>query len=187
MNATNEILLRRKHLVIAEPINAEYEQDKNEKALVVTGLKNVQALGFTFSQALLENLFHFSKNEFKKFYTELVPKLKKLVGADVKYKPMYPNFPEQVAEADEVELFINAIIHYWSFGNLMPEYEVNERMPLIDDNKMAILSVGSHEDLWKSSRIWWQANFSVHSGHQVCSTVIKECEIMAIICRTKFL
>lgn len=176
MNATNEILLRRKHLVIAEPINAEYEQDKNEKALVVTGLKNVQALGFTFSQALLENLFHFSKNEFKKFYTELVPELKKLVGADVKYKPMYPNFPEQVAEADEVELFINAIIHYWSFGNLMPEYEVNERMPLIDDNKMAILSVGSHEDLMEifKNLVASKTSLSIQDKQDV-TTVIKEC------------
>ena len=36
---------------------------------------------------------------------------------------------------------------HWSFGTLIPEYEKNERLPLIDDNKMTVLSVGSHDDL----------------------------------------
>lgn len=176
MNATNEILLRRKHLVCAVPKNSEYVQNSNEKALVVSALKNVQSLGFTFSQALIETLFHFSKSEFKAFYVELIPELKKLVGADVKYTPMYPNFPEQVAEADEVELFINAIIHYWSFGTLMPEYEVNERMPLIDDNKMAILSIGNHADLMEifANLVSSKTSLSIQDKEDV-TTIIKEC------------
>lgn len=140
MNALHEILLRRKNAVVAEPANPEYIQTQTEKALVVAGLKNVQSLGFTFSKELLEKLFHFTRDEFEKFYTDLVPELKKLVGADVTYNPMYPNFPQQVMEADEAELFINAIIHYWTFGTLMPAYEKSERLPLIDDNKMTVLS-----------------------------------------------
>lgn len=143
----DKILLRRKHSVMFEPANMAYEQSKTEKALVVSGLKNVQALGFTFSKELIEKAFHFTRDEFTAFYGFLIPALKELVGADVTYNPMYPNFPQQVAEASDIELFINAIVHYWSFGTLIPEYEKNERLPLIDDNKMAVLSVGSHDDL----------------------------------------
>lgn len=143
----DKILLRRKHLVMFEPADMAYEQSKTEKALVVSGLKNVQALGFTFSKELLEKAFHFTRDEFTAFYGFLIPALKELVGADVTYNPMYPNFPQQVAEASDIELFVNAIVHYWSFGTLMPEYEKNERLPLIDDNKMAVLSVGNHDDL----------------------------------------
>ena len=143
----DKILLRRKHSVMFEPANMAYEQSKTEKALVVSGLKNVQALGFTFSKELIEKAFHFTRDEFTAFYGFLIPALKELVGADVSYNPMYPNFPQQVAEASDIELFINAIVHYWSFGTLIPEYEKNERLPLIDDNKMAVLSVGSHDDL----------------------------------------
>ena len=51
----DKILLRRKHLVMFEPADMAYEQGKTEKALVVSGLKNVQALGFTFSKELLES------------------------------------------------------------------------------------------------------------------------------------
>lgn len=143
----DKILLRRKHLVMFEPADMAYEQSKTEKALVVSGLKNVQALGFTFSKELLEKAFHFTRDEFTAFYGFLIPALKELVGTDVTYNPMYPNFPQQVAEASDIELFVNAIVHYWSFGTLMPEYEKNERLPLIDDNKMAVLSVGNHDDL----------------------------------------
>lgn len=143
----DKILLRRKHSVMFEPANMTYEQSKTEKALVVSGLKNVQVLGFTFSKELIEKAFHFTRDEFTAFYGFLIPALKELVGADVTYNPMYPNFPQQVAEASDIELFINAIVHYWSFGTLIPEYEKNERLPLIDDNKMAVLSVGSHDDL----------------------------------------
>ena len=149
MNATNKILLRRKHLVVIEPNNAEYEQSKTENALVVSMMKNVQSLGFTFSKELFETLMHCGKDELKNFYTELIPELKALVGADVTYRPMYPNFPEQVAEASDVELFINAIVHYFTLGQLMPEYEKNERLPLIDVNKMTVLSIGNSEDLMK--------------------------------------
>lgn len=143
----NKILLRRKHLVMIKPANITYEQSKLEKALVISGLKNIQTLGFTFSKELLKKLFHFTGNEFTSFYYFLIPTLKELVGADVAYNPMYPNFPQQVAEASDIELFVNAIIHYWSSGILMPEYEKNERLPLIDDNKMTVLSVGNHNDL----------------------------------------
>lgn len=143
----DKILLRRKHSVMFEPANMAYEQSKTEKALVVSGLKNVQALGFTFSKELIEKAFHFTRDEFTAFYGFLIPALKELVGADVSYNPMYPNFPQQVAEASDIELFINAIVHYWSFGTLIPEYEKNERLPLIDDNKMAVISAGSHDDL----------------------------------------
>ena len=149
MNATNKILLRRKHLVVIEPNNAEYEKSKTENALVVSMMKNVQSLGFTFSKELFETLMHCGKDELKNFYTELIPELKALVGADVTYRPMYPNFPEQVAEASDVELFINAIVHYFTLGQLMPEYEKNERLPLIDVNKMTVLSIGNSEDLMK--------------------------------------
>lgn len=147
MNIVNKILLRRKNLLIIKPNDQNYDQTKNEKALVVTMMKNVQSLGYTFSKELFGILSHLNRDELKAFYTDLIPALKELVGADVTYSPMYPNFPSQVVEMDDVELFLNAIIHYWSFGSLMPEYEKDERLPLIDANKMALLSVGKHEDI----------------------------------------
>lgn len=176
MNATNKILLRRKNLLIVEPINADYEQTKNEQTLVVTMMKNVQSLGFTFSKELFEALSHMNRDELKVFYSDLIPALKELVGADVEYNPMYPNFPTQVAEMDGIELFINAIIHYWSFGTLMPEYEKDERLPLIDVNKMALLSTGNHEDLMEifKNLVASKTSLSAQDKEDV-TTIIKDC------------
>ena len=147
MNVLNEILLRRKNQLILENVNPNYEQTDSEKAMVGAILKNVQSLGFTFARDILEMLFHYNRAELESFYRNLIPELKKLVGADVQYNPMYPNFPQQVMEASDVELFINAIVHYWSFGTLLPQYEKQDRLPLIDDDKMTVLSTGNCNDV----------------------------------------
>ncbi len=33
---------------------------------------------------------------------------------------MYPNFPESVMEENEMQLYMNAIVHYWSYGTILP-------------------------------------------------------------------
>ena len=139
----NEILLRRKNKVIVERGN----KINSNNQYIVTIMKNVEALGYTFSKELFEVLQTLSKEELQKFYLELIPMLKKLVGADVVYKPMYPNFPDSVMEADYIELFINAIVHYWSGGTLYPNKEKNERLPLFDETKVKVIDLGCKEDL----------------------------------------
>ncbi len=146
-NELQSILLRRKHLVMVQPADFEYVQDKTEKLLLVSAMKNIQALGFTFSRQLFETLSHFTKAEFEEFYPYLIGELKKLVGADVEYNPMYSNFPEQVMNADYLELVFNALVHYWTFGTLFPEYTKDERLPLIDETQFKVLSIGSIKDL----------------------------------------
>lgn len=139
----NEILLRRKNKVIVERGN---EVNPNSQ-YIATIIKNIEALGYTFSKELFEVLQTLSRDDLQKFYLELVPMLKKLVGADVVYKPMYPNFPESVMEADYVDLFINAIVHYWSDGTLYPNEKIEERLPLFDVTKVKIIDIGTVEDL----------------------------------------
>lgn len=139
----NEILLRRKNKVIVE--RGSEVNPNNE--YIATIMKNVEALGYTFSKKLFETLQTLSKDDLQKFYLELVPVLKKLVGADVVYKPMYPNFPESVMEADYIDLFINAIVHYWSNGTLYPNEKREERLPLFDVTKVKIIDLATVEDL----------------------------------------
>ena len=127
----NEILLRRKNKVIVERGNIVNHNNQ----YIATIMKNVEVLGYTFSKELFETLQTLNRDDLQKFYLELVPVLKKLVGTDVVYKPMYPNFPESVMEADYIDLFINAIVHYWSDGTLYPNEKREERLPLFDVTK----------------------------------------------------
>lgn len=147
MYEINEMLLRRKNKVNLPKRSMGHEAGRAEKAMAVSIVKNVESLGFTFDKELFENLLTYPKNEIEMFYTDFIAKLKPLVGADKEYNPMYPNFPRQVAEASDAELFINAILHYWTFGEWMPEYEKDERMPLFDETKLTVLTVGNTNDI----------------------------------------
>ena len=139
----NEILLRRKSKVIIEAGNT-LEQNNQ---YIATIMKNIESLGYTFSKELFERIQTLNISELQKFYLELIPELKKLVGADVVYRPMYPNFPESVMEMNYVQLYINAIIYYWSGGVLYPYEEKNERLPFFEESKVKVIDLGSQEDL----------------------------------------
>jgi hypothetical protein len=139
----NEILLRRKNKVIVEKGNETIPNNQ----YIATIVKNVESLGYTFSNELFERLQTLDKDDLRNFYLNLVPMLKNLVGANVVYKPMYPNFPASVMEADDVDLYINAIIHYWSGGTVYPNEEKDERFPLFEETKVKIIDLGTVEDL----------------------------------------
>ena len=111
---------------------------------VGTVLKNIENLGYTFSETLITRLQTFSIDELTSFYQDLVKDLREIVGAHREYKPMYPNFPQQVMDMTEVRLYVNAIIHY--ITNRLPNYEKKERLPLLDNVKLKIIELGTNED-----------------------------------------
>jgi hypothetical protein len=114
-----------------------------------TILNNLSQRGFTFSKPLMDEANKLSPTEFNRFYQVLDKILKEKVGAHQRYKPMYPNFPKQVMEASEAELFINAILHYW-FG-LLPEYNEEKRQPmqLPPLSSMRVLDYGTKDEFLK--------------------------------------
>ncbi|MFP3786764.1 hypothetical protein, partial [Burkholderia sp. SIMBA_024] len=72
-----------------------------------------------------------SKEQFEAVYHQLVADLRVMVGAHVKYQPMYAGFPMQVMQADEAELYLNAIIHYLTHLNAVnPDQPSVDRIPL---------------------------------------------------------
>ncbi len=149
----NEILLRRKNKILAEDIwgkDGVPERPKTNCGLdahVAAIMKNVESLGYTFSMEVCEALRTMEQSQLREFYLELIPILRKLVGADVVYKPMYPDFPDSVMEAEEARLYINAIVHYWSFGTLYPKETGRERLPLFDATRLKVIGLGRREDL----------------------------------------
>lgn len=143
----NKILLRRKNKLIVG--NVGYVMSDDTQRYLVTMTKNIETLGYTFSNQLFNKLKTLTKEELFEFYKELVSELKKNIGADVQYNPMYPNFPESVMEENEMQLYMNAIIHYWSYGTILPCEEKNERLPLFDETKVKVIDSGEWEDLYE--------------------------------------
>jgi stress response protein SCP2 len=140
----NSIYIRRKNKLYL---------DKGENSLsddyIFNLLKNIESLGYTFSPELIETVKTLSVDRLKQFYKQLISDLKENVGAYVEFKPMYPNFPEQVKEASEQELYSNAFWHYlgdWIGKRIMPNYEKKEREKLQDQIKLKIIGLGNKED-----------------------------------------
>lgn len=142
----NEILLRRKNKVILGTGTARVANNRYITAI----MKNIEELGYTFSREVFDVLRTYSVNELTEFYLELKAALMKLVGANVVYMPMYADFPKGVMDAHFSELYINAMVHYWSDGILYPKNHrkrVNDRLPLFDETKVKVLQLGSEADV----------------------------------------
>ncbi|MCB9528616.1 MAG: TerD family protein [Myxococcales bacterium] len=124
----DEILLRRRGAVLLTGGDGSLPL-----AWVATAMRNLEALGYVAHPALVDRLCTLSEAEFVRFVGPLVGALKKAVGAHVRYAPMYPDFPTQVMAASDVELYVNALMHY--FGDvvglrILPDYTPSARPPL---------------------------------------------------------
>lgn len=139
----NAILLRRKNKLLLDPGTAAKANDR----YLATIMKNIESLGYTFSKEVYDVLETYSDVELGGFYLELICELRELVGADVEYTPMYPDFPQSVMDMDSSELYINAMFHYLSDGALYPEVTKSGRLPLWEDTKVKVIGLGSREDI----------------------------------------
>lgn len=94
-------------------------------------------LGYMLNQDLFTHIASRAPGETLDVWTrDLIENLRVIKGADVTYNPMYPNFPRQVAEASDMELFVNAILHYFTFGHWIPEYEKEVRPFAVELNEL---------------------------------------------------
>lgn len=110
-------------------------------------VSEMMAYGYIPTEALATKLSELSKDSIVKLHNEILPILKKSVGAHVKHKPFYPNFPKQVMEASDWELYKNALAHYWTFGRWTPNFTIEDRPVAFEDVKFKELDVVTEEDL----------------------------------------
>lgn len=146
-----EVLLRRKSKLLVN-------KGKNKLPLqyVATLNKNVEALGYTFAPEVLKAMAKLDLNDLVNLYNKTVEVLKALRGVR-DYRPMYPNFPKQVMDMSEVELYNNAVLHYISAwvadvindSNFvwLPTYDKVTRKPLEDKVKLTIIKLGKESDV----------------------------------------
>lgn len=141
----NSIYLRRKNKVFFEPGNSKHSVET-----MASLVKNIESIGFSLSPELILRLQTLDDSAFLSAYLFLTSNAQKLVGANKSYKPMYPNFPQQVMDMSDANLWWNSFFHYSSDGEWMPEYEVEGRTPsTIVLKKPTTISLGSVEEFEK--------------------------------------
>jgi len=116
------------------------------KGSVMTLQANVINLGFIMTSTLTDELSEVEVSTFNKFATDFISILRKIKGADVDYNPMYPNFPRQVMEASEIELWVNAILHYWTRGQWKPDYDKIPRGYAPENVKLVEIDLATSEE-----------------------------------------
>ena len=110
-------------------------------------IADMLALGYMPNGELADALSELGRAEIASLYSEVMPVLKESVGDHVVHKPFYPNFPKQVMEADEAELFHTALAHYQSIGEWIPEFTIEERPVSFEDVKFKTLGQVTEADL----------------------------------------
>lgn len=139
----NELLLRRKAKIYVCDDKISY--DNQQLAAMLN--KNIENLGYVLSKELFDRLSQSSVDYITVFYNQLIKYLKSYVGANVVYSPFYVNFPSEVECTTEVNLYINALVHYYSGGVLYPNTEENIRPELEQFVKLKVLSRANDEEL----------------------------------------
>jgi len=131
MNTTNNaIYLRRRGKIIVPQSTSG--GPPLPRTYVASVAKNVAALGWGFSAPVVEACATLSLEQLADLNRQLVADLARAVGAHRKHRPMYPNFPDQVMAVGEAELYLNALLHYWTDGKYLPAAtESKKRFPLL--------------------------------------------------------
>jgi len=140
MNQAQIYLQKRLNVLVPKEGKAE------NRELALTINKNLESLGFALSRQTILALSKHSEEWLAKFYAGLVADLKEIKGAHVIWKPMYPNFPTQVLEMDDLEMYWNAIFHYITLES--PNMEPAEaRLPLPKtEGNITVVDLGKEAD-----------------------------------------
>lgn len=105
------------------------ESTKEESDVGQSGafIANLMSLGYLPTQNLADELARCDEETVTGIANTVIPILKEALGAHVKHNPFYPNFPQQVMDMSDFELLMNAICHYWTEGEWIPNFEINDR------------------------------------------------------------
>ncbi|MDG9667985.1 hypothetical protein ONV78_09600 [Hahella sp. CR1] len=162
-----EVALRKKQALY---FSSEAVGSSNAPADQVAQLQvEAMCLGFVFSDNTLQALAAGPGQREEVFLI-----LQKLVGADKVWRPMYPNFPLQVFNASECELFFNALAHYRTHGQWLPEYVVNERMPVFEKVKLKPIGLLAGDALLRLFHDLLAANGSLAPIDKACLRTLLE-------------
>lgn len=147
----NSIYTRRRSKIIVPPgasgSSPGASGDAPPPSCVASVVKNAESLGYVFSPGLIEACAKLSLPQLTDLNSQLLADLKQARGAHRAHRPMYPNFPEQVMAMREAELYLNALIHYWTDGQYLPATEVKKRFPLIQKAlTLQKLDLGTREE-----------------------------------------
>ena len=87
--------------------------------IAYTTQAELMQMGVMLDERAFSHLSLMTGEDIIRYHDEVIAYLTYIKG-DGEYRPLYDGFPQQVMEMSEAELFWNAIHHYWSNGEWVP-------------------------------------------------------------------
>lgn len=133
--------------VIVPTTKRTNNEEKVEMKYVTAFILNMQSLGFMPSKDLMDALSSLSYDEFVNIADDIYSQLVQLAGSRTNMIPMYPDFPEVMMSLSDEQLFIDAIVHYFTMGTWEARFQ--EKIRISTESLLALktIELGSEEDL----------------------------------------
>jgi len=134
--------------LLSDIIKDETKLIKEKMAYALSLNENIGELGYCMDEKMFNVVATFSKNEIENLSNEIIPILKEMVGANIKYCPLYPKFPTQVINMKYTHLYLLALLHYWSNGKFFPYPKEKQNRPVVNTEiTYKNITIGTEEDL----------------------------------------
>lgn len=134
MGLTKNIVALQKGLVVCP------NDGQDNLPLVSTTNAHLMTMGYMLDGKATEMLAKANREYIVNFHDEVMKYLKLILGGDKDYKPIYKNFPQEVMNKTDIELFAGAIVHYMSNGTWEPPTVPYEKDLKFEDVKYTILA-----------------------------------------------
>lgn len=138
------------------------KEDAENQLYLASVLMEMRKIGFAPDEKLFQEMSCMDKEQLVEFYNENMPTFREIVGADVNWVPMYRNFPEEVMNMSDFELYWNAITYYsLTIGmgvdgreaeGFVSKEEEKPRLPFREENEPKIIGLGSEENVMEQAK-----------------------------------
>lgn len=113
---TSDVIALQKNKVIIGP-----DAGVDNRIPVATVQAHLMQYRYMLSQEAFDKLSKCDLSVIEMFHNQAIEYLKVMMGGKTSPKPLYKNFPEEVMSKSDYELYINAMMYYWTESKWRPE------------------------------------------------------------------
>ncbi len=143
MNLTKNIVALQKGFIVSP------NDGMDNRIAVATVQSHLMGLGYMLDETAFFELSKSDLSYIENFNNEVLTYLRDVLGGKRNFQPLYKNFPEEVMSKSDFELYLNAIMHYWSNGTWEPSTEKYEKPIKFEKIKYVMLSHATQERFGK--------------------------------------
>ena len=110
---------------------------------VATVQTHLMQWGYMLDQDAFTELSKSDLPVIKNFNDEVITYLRNIMGGKRKFEALYKNFPDEVVSLSDFDLYLNAIMHYWSRGTWEPSTVTYEKPIKFENIKYTMIKYGT--------------------------------------------